>query len=90
MADCRITHVRVSGDDHESITHLGRAEKLGDDGWIWTKEQVIESIEKETNTFFTFEDKKRADVFVRDADPKYVQTGADGKWTNNLLALPRF
>ena len=27
---------------------------------------------------------------VVDAKPPYVQTKADGKWTNNLLTLPRY
>jgi Protein of unknown function (DUF3892) len=33
-----------------------------------------------------------ADVLVGtvDANPKYLRTYADGKWTNNLLSLPRF
>lgn len=30
------------------------------------------------------------DVGVVDANPPYIRTHADGKWTNNLLALPRF
>lgn len=30
------------------------------------------------------------DVGVVEASPPYIRTYADGKWTNNLLALPRF
>jgi hypothetical protein len=29
-------------------------------------------------------------VRVRNADPPYIQTYADGIWQNNLLALPRY
>lgn len=29
-------------------------------------------------------------VGVVEASPPYVRTYADGKWTNNLLALPRY
>jgi hypothetical protein len=29
-------------------------------------------------------------VHVVNASPKYIQTYADGKWTDNLLALPRY
>lgn len=30
------------------------------------------------------------EVGVVDASPKYIRTYADGKWTNNLLALPTY
>ena len=29
-------------------------------------------------------------VFVVDANPPYLRTGADKQWTDNLLALPRY
>ncbi len=29
-------------------------------------------------------------VLVRNAAPPYIQTFADGVWTDNLLALPRY
>ena len=82
MADSQITCVHKTGTTHESITHLGGA------GWCWTKAQVIESIEKGTNTFFTMENGKRAEVRIVQGSPKYVRTYADGFPTNNLLALP--
>jgi len=31
-----------------------------------------------------------ADVQVVNASPKHIRTVADGKWADNLLALPRF
>jgi hypothetical protein len=33
---------------------------------------------------------RTATVRVVDADPPYVRAWAQGKWTNDLLALPRF
>jgi hypothetical protein len=67
---------------HEHITHLGGK------SWCWTVQQVIASIEAETNTFYTDNGGKRADVLVRERNGrKYVQTYADGYWTNNLLSL---
>jgi hypothetical protein len=68
--------------DHPSITHLGGP------GWRWTKAEVVASINAGTNTFYTFVEGKRADLHVVKGNPPYVQTAADGKWTNNLLALP--
>jgi hypothetical protein len=29
-------------------------------------------------------------VLVVNANPPYLRTHADGQWSNNLLALPRF
>ena len=82
MSDVQVTCVLKNGSNHESITHLGGT------GWRWTKQQVIESIRAGTNTFYTYEGGKRADVRVVEGNPPYVQTVADGRYTNNLLALP--
>jgi hypothetical protein len=41
-----------------------------------------------TNTFFTNVVGARATIEVVQATPPYVQTHADGRWSNNLLALP--
>jgi hypothetical protein len=72
---------------HEHITHLGNPRIP----WEWTREQIITSIEAETNTFFVLDPRtgKRSDVgVVRPAGkPAYVRTHADGDWNNNLLSL---
>lgn len=85
MADVQITCVLKTGADHSTITHLGGT---GGGGWTWTKKQVVDSIRAGTNTFFTMVGGVRANVHVVEGNPPYVQTVADGKWTNNLLALP--
>lgn len=50
MADCRITHIRKPNrySTHEYITHVGNLLA----GWIWTREDVIISINTKTNTFY--------------------------------------
>lgn len=72
---------------HEHITHVGNPASQ----WMWTREQVIESIDAKSNTFFVLDPAtgKRADVgVVRDAGKQpYLRTYADGKWDNNLLSL---
>ena len=72
---------------HEHITHLGNPSA----NWIWTREEVIRSIDAKTNTFFVLDPQngKRADVgVVREAGKApYVRTHADGQWNNNLLSL---
>lgn len=85
MADAQVTCINKQprNDTHEGITHLGG------NGWKWTRQEVIDSINGKTNTFFTKVNGKRADLAVRKGQyGPYVQTHADGDWNNNLLALP--
>lgn len=88
MADVRVTCIikphRLS--PHEHITHLGNPPR-----WVWTRDQVIASIDGGTNTFFVQDPRtgKRADVaVVREAGKApYLRTHADGYWNDNLLSL---
>lgn len=85
MADVQVTCINKQprNDPYEGITHLGGAT------WHWTRQQVIDSIEAKTNTFYTFVANNRGDIgVVNGANGKYLRTYADGKWNDNLLALP--
>ena len=85
MADVQVTCInkRPRQNTHEGITHLGGAE------WCWTRQQVVESINGGTNTFYTLVGGRRANVAVVDgANGPYLRTHADGVWNDNLLALP--
>jgi hypothetical protein len=91
MADVRvncITKLHPQG-THEHITHLGNP--LSNPPWKWTRDQVIESIDANTNSFHVVDPKngKIAYVAVRRpvGRPAYVQTFADGDWNDNLLSL---
>jgi len=59
--------------------------------WRWTREQVIASIEAQTNTFFVVDPRngKRADIGVVRTPGRapYLRTYADGDWNDNLLSL---
>ncbi|SEG16778.1 Protein of unknown function [Nitrosospira multiformis ATCC 25196] len=46
---------------HEYITHLGNGRT-----WLWTREQVIDSIDAKTNTFYVLDpsNSKRSNVGV--------------------------
>jgi hypothetical protein len=88
MADVQITCINKQprNNPHEGITHLGGT---GGQGWKWTRQQVVDSINGHTNTFYTLVNGKRADVgVVHGPNGDYVRTYADGVWTDNLLALP--
>ena len=85
MADVQVTCIRKPHPQspHEHITHLGGV------NWHLPRPDVIRRIENKIDTFYTFEGGKRANVLVRREPGKdpYVQTAADGYWTNNLLEL---
>lgn len=79
MADVRVTCINKPNrmSPHEHITHLGGPT------WKWTREQVIQSIEARTNTFYVTDPStgKRSDVgVVRPTDGRsaFVETYADG------------
>jgi Protein of unknown function (DUF3892) len=89
----RITHIRQSGGSgHEHIIHLWWTNpatgKTGDD----TRTAIVSWIEGKDGKAYT-EDAQgnRADVRViaPSHGEKYLRTYADGRWTDNLLALPR-
>jgi hypothetical protein len=85
MADKRVTCINKQSrqSTHEGITHLGGTD------WRWTRQEVISSIEAKTNTFHTLVNGNRADIGIVDSPSgKYLRTYADGKWNDNLLALP--
>lgn len=85
MADAQVTCINKRDRDsqYEGITHLGGP------GWRWTRQQVVDSINNKTNTFFTLVGGKRADIGVVDGpNGQFVRTHADGYWNDNLLALP--
>jgi hypothetical protein len=89
MADAQVTCIIKPHPQsaHEHITHLGNPAA----NWMWTREQVIASIDARTNTFYVIDpvSGKRADIGVVREQGKapYLRTYADGKWNNNLLSL---
>ena len=86
MADVQVTCInKVPREDpHEGITHLGNS------AGKWTRQQVVDWIQSETNTYFTMSAAgKRVEIgVVNGPTGKYARTYADGIWTDNLLALP--
>jgi hypothetical protein len=88
MADCRITHITKKNrqSTHEHITHAGNPPT-----WYWKREDIIESINIKTNTFYVFENGNRSNVGVvnpNDGRLQFLRTYADNVWNDNLLALP--
>jgi len=92
MAEVQVTCITKPNPQspHEHITHLGNPRSTNG-GWMWTREQVIVSIEAKTNAFYVVDSisGKRAYIGVVREEGKapYVRTYADGRWDNNLLSL---
>jgi hypothetical protein len=89
MPDVQVTCIIKPniGSTHEHITHLGNPAA----NWVWTRDQVIQSIDGKTNTFYVVDpaNGKRAYIgVVRElGKAPYLRTYADGQWNNNLLSL---
>jgi hypothetical protein len=89
MADVRVTCITNPHplSPHEHITHLGNPAA----GWKWTRDEVIASIDAQTNTFYVVDQNNgnRSNVgIVRPAGrAPYLRTHADGDWNDNLLSL---
>jgi hypothetical protein len=71
---------------HEHITHIGNIEQ----GWKLTRETAISRIEANQEAYYTVDNQTGKRVYigvVRQAGKSpYLQTHADGKWNDNLLA----
>ena len=70
----------------EHITHAGNS--YG----VWSRERIIDWIERNEFEFFTYVDKRFAPVRVR-REPGWAAhlcTQVDGKWTEDLLSLPTY
>lgn len=90
----KITAIRLSGgDDHQHIARLRWTNPADGNTGDNSRAQIVEWIETENGKAYV-EDKlgHRADVAVVTPTygDKYLRTHADGTWTNNLLALPKF
>ena len=83
-----IIAIHLEGSEmHEHITQVKWKNET--DSKICTREAMIEWINK-GNRAYVSDGVNVVDVLVVNANPPYLRTYADGRWTNNLLALPRF
>ena len=86
-----ITHVRLSasGHSHEHITNVQWSQPATGKTDSSTVAQMVEWIEKGNQAKVT-DGRNTVDVLVVNATPPHLRTVADGKYTDNLLSLPRF
>jgi len=85
-------HTEPSGSNyHEHIASLGYNSPSDPEVKVVTKEALVTWLNTSTaNQAFVVSPYAKAEVKVVPIHPPYVRTVADGVWTDNLLALPRF
>ncbi len=87
----RVTAVRTTGGtSHEHITDLRWMNPANAEVGTSTKQAIVEWLRQPDARAFVADGTTTVEVGVVEATPPYVRTYADGRWTNNLLALPRF
>lgn len=86
-----ITHIRLSagGTKHEHITHLKWSNTVGGVGHN-TREELVSQLRRGQTTARVKDSRGEVEVQVVEVVPPYLRTVADGRFTDNLLALPRF
>ncbi|MFE7174685.1 DUF3892 domain-containing protein [Streptomyces sp. NPDC057616] len=87
-----ITAVHLSGGDkHEHIESVRWENPTTKETGESTKQAIIRWLEKDkTNEARVRNGASYVRVGVVKASPPYIRTYADGIWTDNLLALPRY
>lgn len=88
-----ITHVRMSppnSNQHEHISEVAWREDGGAKSGTLTLAQIVKWIDVDHGTAKVTDGKRTAGVVAVHGSPPHIRTVADGVYTNNLLALPRF
>jgi hypothetical protein len=94
MAEYQVTCInkRDRMSSHEHITHIGNVTNPPADRWRLTREEAIRRIDAKTDAFYTIDRTTGSRVYigvVRETGKNpFLRTYADGKWNDNLLALP--
>lgn len=83
-----ITSIHLEGGERHEHIAIVRWKNEQDSGQN-TRSEMVKWI-KEGGKAYVSDGRNTVMVLVVEATPPYIRTYADGKWTDNLLALPRF
>lgn len=86
MVQIKAVHME-GGTQHEHIALVKW--RNGQESGQSTRAQMVEYINQGNKAYVT-DGTNTVAVGVVGATPPYIRTYTDGKWTDNLLALPRF
>lgn len=85
-----ITHVHMEGgQSHQHIAKVKWHDSSDNSTGTCTRADMVKHIEA-GNKVYVNHGGRTVSVLVVNATPKYIRTFADGIWTDNLLALPKF
>jgi hypothetical protein len=87
-----ITHIRMSnnGTRHEHITDVKWRDASTRNADQSSIAEMVAWIENRRGVAKVTDGVNTVNVGVVNVPPKHLRTFADGRWTDNLLALPRF
>ena len=80
----------IGGTGHEHIEAVRWRTPATNTSSASTREQMVAWIRDNKGDAHVTDGKTEVSVGVVDANPPHIRTHADGKWTDNLLALPRY
>lgn len=78
----QITAISKHHHSHEGITHYWTGETP------WSRPEAVSASRNGTVAFYTLDGAKKVPAEVVEANPPYLRSRKDGKWADNLLALP--
>lgn len=86
-----VTEVRLTGGEghHQYISEVRWVNPDTNETNVSTRQQMVDWI-RNGGQALVRNGTRVIPVRVVEATPPYIQTFADGVWTDNLLALPRF
>lgn len=87
----RITAIRMVGSEHHQ--HIAEMKWLNPSTGATgasSREAMVKFVRDKPDQAYVDGPNQSAYLRVREANPPYVQTYADGTWSDNLLALPRY
>jgi hypothetical protein len=80
----------VGGDRHEHIGSVRWKNPETQDTGESTRQTMVEWIRDQGGRAYVSDGTRAVEVGVVNVTPPYIRTYADGVWTDNLLALPRY
>lgn len=86
-----IRSVHLSGGTrHEHIASVRWEDPDDGNSGQSSRSEMVDFIGNKGGAAYVSDGSRAARVGVVDATPPYIRTYADGVWTDNLLALPRY
>ena len=83
-------HMVAGGSRHEHIAQVQWTEINGSRNDTASRQDMVDWLHQQGNQAWVYGGGRWIEVKVVDANPPYIRTYADGVWSDNLLALPRY